>query len=61
MADFISYVKAFYKLYNKTDVYVVPGEYDVICTEKLLMTEEICIFSVHITSYSPAKKSIFVF
>jgi hypothetical protein len=42
----------------------LAGKYDVICTEKLIVTEAIAEvivnFSVHITSYLPAKKSISV-
>jgi hypothetical protein len=32
--DLISHIKAFYKLYNKTNMYFLAVEYDVICTEK---------------------------
>jgi hypothetical protein len=33
MADVISHIKAIYRLYNKTDMYFLAVEYDVICTE----------------------------
>jgi hypothetical protein len=50
MADVISHIKAIYKLYNKTDMYFLAVEYASVNIN----------FSVHITSYSTAKKSIFV-
>jgi hypothetical protein len=56
MADLTcSHVKAIYRLYNKTDMYFLAGEYDVICTEKIILTwllhRSILSFSVHIISY----------
>jgi hypothetical protein len=32
MANLICQIKAIYKLYNKTDMYFLAVEYDVICT-----------------------------
>jgi hypothetical protein len=55
MEYLISHIKAIYKLYDKTDMYFLAGEYyDVICTEKLILLIIIIniIISVHITSYS---------
>jgi hypothetical protein len=44
MPDLISHIKAIYKLYNKTDIYFLAGEYDVICTEKINIDRgDICI------------------
>jgi hypothetical protein len=60
MADVISHIKAIpflvdlvyhiYKLYNKTDMYFLADEYDVICTEKLKLTSAIA--SVNINFFS---------
>jgi hypothetical protein len=36
MANLISHIKAISKLYNKTDMYFLAGEYDLICTEQII-------------------------
>jgi hypothetical protein len=41
MTDLKSHIKYIYKLYNKTDMDFLVGEYDVICTEKLILTSAI--------------------
>jgi hypothetical protein len=50
MADLISHIKAIYKIYNKTDMDFLAGEYDVICTETLILTSAIA--SVNIIFFS---------